>query len=102
MNIKKLMAAKKVADSKRRIADVKWEDNAIHDNTVKDLLQFLFSNLKEIDWSVAQSWFSDHLEAGYFDNKKFKDRLCSFIVNNFIQTDKIDLVKKSLKFGEKQ
>lgn len=103
MNFKKLMTAKRVADSKKRIADVKFDDNTIHDNSTKDLLQFLFNNLNEINWKAALTWFSDSLKAGDLDSDVFKDRLCSFIIYNFTQSNKIDLVEKSgLKFGERK
>ena len=103
MNFKKLIAAKKVADSKRRIADVKFDDNAIHDNSTGDLLQFLFNNLKDIDWNAAVTWFSDSLEAGDLDSDFFKDRLCSFIIHNFTQSDKREIIEQSgLKFGERK
>lgn len=93
MNLKRLTR-------RNRISDTKFEDNAIHENSVKDLMSFLFKNLKEIDWKAAETWFVDEIESGDLDNDEFKDRLCSFIIHNFTQSDKIDIIKESgLKFG---
>lgn len=102
MNFKKLMTQKHITDS-HRIADVKFDDNAIHDNSTGDLLKFLFNNLNEIDWKAAATWFSDNLEAGDLDSDFFKDRLCSFIIHNFTQSDKREIIEQSgLKFGERK
>ena len=101
MNFKRLMAAKRVADSRTRIADSGLYEVLAENNDTKTLLGFVFGNLKEIDWNVAKKWFENNLS--YMeDNDKFKERLASFIANNFIQSEKTDLLQEAgLNLGER-
>lgn len=101
MNLKKLMNNKRISDSRVKVQDgTSFEDNAIHDNSIEDLMSFLFNNLEEIDWDAAKTWFADGIKSEWGKNKEFKNAVCSFIIYNFTQSDKLNLIKESgLKYG---